>query len=1338
MSTKKNIIKKGGAVALATALVGSSLLSVLPVNVYATEAALKTATLKAAPTDATAVATFDQLKAALQNPSITNIKLTADIKVTSSFNFTTAKNLYGEGHTIDMNKYLIGISKSSLVNRIENINIINQDIYPLFWSTNSGVTVTYKDVTSDGEQFVYNSQGTTILEGNVVANTNHEEVYQGKDLVVKSGANVTFTSQTICPAIRVYGSVTQEANSSLKVTAKDKAIYGDGSNIQITTAGNMDLTSTTEQALYTSSSGGNMTVKSGAKFKATAGDKTEEGISLTSGNLRVENGADFQVISTGVQGSVQTGGTLVFENGSNFAITNTNPSGSVFANYSGSSTNININSDKGLSTWDSGLIDSEIPTHNYNDFETATFNLSGWDKGNLSQKNLSSNSSQFTSQFVSKTTGKLYGGSYALTHISQTTIEELTTNSTHVVGTAEPNASIIITNSQGVRIGEGRVGSDGNYDVTISKQAAGTRVTATASANGITSEASTIVQQAAIAQTTITPLTTDSTVASGTAEPNAKVDIYANGEVIGSGTANDKGEYAITIKAQDVGTRVTATATVDGVSSSATAVVTQGELAQTTIASLTTKSTLAEGTAEPNAMIVIETSTGEQLGSGKVGSDGKYSITIPKQPLDTVVIAKATINGKTSEARTTVVRGDIEQTTINKVTTESTNVSGTAEPNATIVIKDGSNNVIASGRAGSDGIYSFSIPKQAEGTLLVAEASADGFTSEASTLVVRDGINQTTINALTSESTIVSGTAEANASIVISNATGELGSGKVGSDGKYSITIPAQPAGTVVTAVATLGDKSSSASTTVTKQTKGTVVVNAPYYVGYDSNVQATVSGDVAKVYLLVDGTKYATVPVSGSFQYYAKDKITSLTSQVYLVGVDASGKELSRATVNLKDGNLLKGAVSAKEFIIGVDNYVTGSYTGSVTKVALSVNGTIYPAVPVVGQGELRYYAKDKVLKETDDVKVIGYNVEGRAVSTATVTVNGPDSLKGSIQPNPSNFVISTDSYVKGTFTGNVSSVSLVINGTEYAKVGVLDGTNWQYYAKGKITNATDTVSVKAYNAAGSLVDTKDLTVSQNPVGVSTLTPSVFNFKKDGYVKGTFTGSVKYVALNVNGHVYGKVAVMDATNWQYYAKDKITSAEDVVSVIGYDSTGLQIVEKDVSIKDDVASTLHADTYKLGDANATGTYTGAVKYVAVQVNGTVFGKVPVNSDGTYRYYIKDKVASKDDAVAVLAYDATGEMVAEAQVTIDPGVAPTLSSDEFTIGTTTYVSGKYTGGVKYVGLKVGDTIYSKVPVSTDGTYQYYAKDKVKNATDVVTVLGYDATGNVAVESIVKVN
>lgn len=1498
MSTKKNFIKKSGTIALATALVGSSLITALPVNVFASEA-LKSTTLTAAPANATEVATFEQLKAALLDTSITDIKLTADIKVTSSFNFTTQKNLYGEGHTIDMANNKIGISKANLVNRVENVNITNQNIYPLFWSETSGVVVTYKDVSSSGNQFVYNNAGTTILEGKITANVLAEEVYQGKDIQIKSGADVNFTSQTGCPAFRVSGSVTQEADSKVKVVSKDYVIYAGSSNVQINIAGDMDITSQTQQAIYTAGSGGNMVIQSGAKFKASAGDKTEEGISITSGNLTVKSGADFNVTSAGVQGTVQTGGKLIFEDGSNFAITNTNPVGSVFANYAGSSTNININSDKGLSTWDYGQINTDIPTHNYNDFKTATFDLSGWDKGNLSQKNLTSNSTQFMSQFVSKTTAKLFGGSYALTSISQTTIDDLTTDSTLATGTAEPNASIVIKDAAGNTIGSGRVGSDGFYSITIPKQAAGTKVTATATSNGITSDATTTVKQAAIAQTAIDDLTTDSTKATGTAEPNASIEIKANGEVIGSGKVGGDGKYSITIPQQDVGTRVTATATVGDASSSATTAVTQGAIAQTTIAALTTKSTTAQGTAEPNASITIKNDAGDTLGTGRVGSDGKYSITIPKQTAGTVVTATASASGKTSSASTTVLRGEINQTTINKVTTESTSVSGTAEPNATIVIKDDNNNQLATGRVGSDGIYSLTIAKQAEGTVVIATASADGFTSDASTIVVRDGIDQTTINSLTTDSTSVSGTAEPNstivvtdqdgkqlatgrvgsdgiysltipkqaegtvvtatatlnsktssasttvkrdgiapttldtltadsttatgtaepnATIVIKNAAGDtLGTGKVGSDGKYSITIPKQASGTVVTATATADGKTSSASTTVakgqdiakttidslttdstlatgtaepnsdvviktgsttlasgkagsdgkysftiakqaagtivtatasadnqtssasttvTKQSSGTVTVTAPYYVGYDSNVKATVSGDAVKVYLEVDGTKYTTVPVSGSFQYYAKDKITKTTQKAYLVALDANGKELSRAQVTLKDGSVMQGTVSATPFIVGADSYVKGAYTGAVTKVAISVNGTVYPAVAVSGQGALQYYAKDKITKTSDVVKLIGYNSEGTAISTVPVVLNGPDSLVGTITPNPSNFVISNDSYVKGTYTGNVKYVSLVVNGVESAKVGVVDGTTWQYYAKGKITSPTDVVSVKAYNSAGALVDTKSMTVSQNPVGQSTVTPADFTLKSDSFVKGTYTGSVKYVALKVNDTVYSKVAVVDATNFQYYAKDKISSTTDDVSVIAYDSTGTEIASNKVNIKSGEQSTMTANTYKLGDSNATGTYTGAVKYVAVKINDTTYSKVPVNTDGTYQYYIKDKVSSKDDVVTVLGYDSTGAVVAQAIVTIDPGVAPTMTANDYTIGTTN-VTGTYTGGVKYVAIQVGDTVYSKVPVNADGTFQYYSKDKITDATVKVTVLGYDSTGKVAVQADVTV-
>ncbi|MBC1779087.1 immunoglobulin-like domain-containing protein [Listeria booriae] len=1500
MSAKRNFIKKSGTIALATVLVGSSLLNTIPFNVYASEAGIKAAALQAAPANATEVATYDQLKAALLDTNVTDIKLTADISVTSSFNFKSAKNLYGNGHTINMNDYRIGIAKASSVNRIEDLTITNQDIYPLFWSEYAGVQVTYKNVTSSGEQFVYNNAGTTILEGNIKASSTLEEVYQGTTFIIKNGANVDFSSTSGCPALRVYGSVTQEANSDFKVNSKDYAIYGHNSNTQISVAGNMELSSTDEQAIYTSGSGGNMVVKSGAKFKATSGDKVEEAISITSGNLTVESGSDFVVNASGVQGAVQTGGKLVFENGSNFAITNTNNAGSVFANYAGSSTNININSDKGLSTWDSGSINTELPTHNYNDFTTATFDLSGWDKSNLSQKNLTSNSAQFKSQFVSKTTAKLFGGSYAMTHIAQTTIDDLTTDSTKAMGVAEPNATITIKNAAGVTLGTGRVGSDGYYEVTIPKQAAGTEVTATATSNGISSSAKTTVKQASIAQTTIAALTTDSTTATGTAEPNAAIEILANGEVIGSGTVGSDGKYSITISQQDVGTRVTATATKGTASSSATTTVTQGSIAQTTIAGLTTKSTAAEGTAEPNATIVIKNAAGDTLGSGRVGSDGKYSITIPKQSFGTIVTATATKDGKTSTAQTTVVRGEIADTTINKVTTETTNVSGTAEPNATIVLTDQDGNVLKSGRVGSDGAYSMTIAKQAEGTVITATASADGFTSTASTIVERDGIDQTTIDALTTESTTVSGTAEPNATIVIKDQAGNelksgrvgsdgiysltiakqaegtvvtatatlsgktssasttvirdgiapttigaltadsttatgtaepnatiaikvgtttiatgtvgsdgkysvtipkqaegtvvtatatksgktasvnttvtagqtiaqttiaaltntstvvsgtaepnatieiknaagttIGSGTVGSDGKYSVTIPAQATGTVVTATATKDGKTSSASTTVTKQAAGSVVVNDAYYVGYDSSIKATVSGDATKVYLLVGDTQYTTVPVVGSFTYYAKDKITSTTQNAYLVALDSSGKELSRAKVTLKDGNLLRGTVTADQFIVGASNYVTGAFTGAVTKVGISVNGTVYPAVAVGTGNKLQYYAKDKITSTDAVVKLIGYNSEGKEIATTDVSVAGPESLVGTITPNPTNFAISTDSYVKGTYTGNVKTIALVVNGVESAKVGVVDGTTWQYYAKGKIINPTDVVSVKAYNAAGTLVDTKTITVSQNPAGQSTITPVAFKLNTDTFVKGTFTGSVKYVALKVGDVTSSKVAVVDGSNWQYYAKDKITDATTPVSVIGYDSTGTIIAEAAVTINPEAASTMTATTYKLGDGNVTGTFTGSVKYVAAKINGVVYGKVPVNAtDKTFQYYIKDKVTSKDDEIVVLGYDATGAVVAQATATIDPGVAPTMTVDDFVIGTSKEVTGTYTGGIKYVGIKVGDTTYSKVPVATDGTYKYYAKNLITDATQTVTVLGYDAAG-LALQEEVKV-
>ncbi|MDT0111558.1 Ig-like domain-containing protein [Listeria booriae] len=910
--------------------------------------------------------------------------------------------------------------------------------------------------------------------------------------------------------------------------------------------------------------------------------------------------------------------------------------------------------------------------------------------------------------------------------VADPTINPVTTDNTSVKGTGINGATVTITIGSNTYTG---TVSGGEYTITIPKQAVGTVISAKQSLNNQTSgSVNTTVTQGVVTPPTVNPVTTDDTAVTGTGMKGALVKLTIAG-IDYTGLVDNNGNYSIAILKQPAGTIITATESLNGITSSPITATVQAGMAATTINALTTDSTVASGTAEPNSTVVIKNQAGTQLATGRVGSDGLYSLTIAKQASGAVVTATATANGKTSSASTTVTRDGINATTLNPLTADSTVASGTAEPNATIVIKNAAGTTIASGTVGSDGIYSITIPKQAEGTVVTATATKDGKTANATvTVTPGQGIAATTLGALTNESTVASGTGEPNATIVIKAGSTTIATGTIGSDGKYSLTIPKQAVGVVVTATATKDGKTSNASVTVSKQAAGTITVTAPYYVGYDGGIKATVSGDATKVYLLVGDTKYTTVPVSGSFEYYAKDKITSTTQNAYLVALDASGKEVSRAKVTLKDGNLLRGTVTGQDYIIGGGNYVTGSYTGSVAKVALSVNGTVYPSVAVTGAGALQYYAKDKITNTTDIVKLIGYNSEGTQIATTPVTVYGPGSLVGAITVNPpGNFAISTDSYVKGTFTGNVKTVALVVNDVESAKVGVVDGTTWQYYAKGKILNPTDTVSVRAYNAAGVLVDTKNLTVSQNPAGQSTLTPAAFKLKTDSFVKGTFTGSVRYVALKVGDVVYSKVAVVDAANWQYYAKDKILNTTAPVSIIGYDSTGTQITSAAVTINPEDSSTLTTNTYKLGDPNATGNYTGTVKYVAVKVNTTTYGKVPVNTDGTYQYYIKDKVGSKDDVVTVYGYDATGAIVAQKAVTIDPGVAPTMTVDPFVIGTSKEVSGTYTGGIKYVAIKVGDTTYSKVPVADDGTYKYYAKDKITNGTTKVTVLGYNAVG-----------
>ncbi|EUJ40918.1 hypothetical protein PWEIH_02689 [Listeria weihenstephanensis FSL R9-0317] len=425
--------------------------------------------------------------------------------------------------------------------------------------------------------------------------------------------------------------------------------------------------------------------------------------------------------------------------------------------------------------------------------------------------------------------------------------------------------------------------------------------------------------------------------------------------------------------------------------------------------------------------------------------------------------------------------------------------------------------------------------------------------------------------------------------------------------------------------------------------TKGTITADK-FYLGDDGYVKGALTGDVARVSLTVNGTELTKINVSGStYQYYARTSIKNLTDVVVVTAYDTAGKVLDSKTVTITTDNGLTGSITANNFKFGKDRYVTGTLTGDIVRVELQVNGVALQRIGVSGS-TYQYYASAAILNSTDEVKVVGYNSAGVAVSTKTVAITTTD---GTVVAN--DYVIGKDSYVTGTLTGDVTKIALKVNGEIKGSIPATAGA-FQYYANSTVIKSdTDVVEVVAYDAAGSVLSTATVKVSKTVVvSKGTVTPASFKVGTDRYVTGTFTGDVARVELEVNGVLKGKIPATGGVI-SYYAAAAITSDTDVVNVVVYNAAGVQLDKKPVSLKSNVG-TVTVEDYKIGSARLTGTVTGDVTKVSVEVNGTELSTIPA-ANGEFSYYIAGKITDEADVVKVIGKDALGNKVTEQIVNV---------------------------------------------------------------------------------------
>ncbi|MBC1985164.1 immunoglobulin-like domain-containing protein [Listeria booriae] len=894
---------------------------------------------------------------------------------------------------------------------------------------------------------------------------------------------------------------------------------------------------------------------------------------------------------------------------------------------------------------------------------------------------------------------------------------------TTITGSGEANCDVKVTLPSGGVL-TGRTNDAGTFSIAMPAQTAGReiKVTLTDAAGNESNPTTITVQPSVISAPTINGVTTDDLFVTGTGIKGATVTLTIAG-IDYTGTVDNNGNYSIAILKQAVGTVISAKQTsASKTSTSVTTTVTQGTVAAPTINAVTTDDTTVRGTGITGAVVTI--TIGSNTYTGTV-TNGEYAITIPKQAVGTVVSAKQTLNDKTSSSvNTTVTQGSIAAPTINAVTTDSTTVTGTGVVGATVTVTIGSNNY--TGTVAANGTYAITIPKQPFGTAITVKQALNNKTStNANTTVTQGTVAAPTINAVTTDDTTVKGTGIAGATVTVTIGSNNY-TGTVAANGAYSITIPKQAAGTVISAKQTLNSKTSSSVNTTVTATQTTLTADS-FTVGIDNYIKGTYTGSgVAKLAIEVNGTLQQKITATGSpYQYYAKGKVTAATDQVYVISYNANGDQLKRVKVDVKRPTA--GTLTPDTFYIGTDNYVTGTLTGDISKFSLTINGVETTKINVTTAPTFRYYANNLINSLTDIVTVNGYDNAGKLLDSKPVTVSQDRGNPGTIA-TVAPFKLGKDSYVTGTYTGDIAKVELQVNDTSLQRISVAADGTIKYYAKGKINATTDVVKLVGYNSAGVAVSTKLVTVS-NSDGSITANPYVIG--TDSYVKGTYTGDVAKISLTVNGDKKTTITVpTPGPNYQYYAKSLITAATDVVVVTAYDATGGVLDTKTVAVSKPAVvttGTVTPSAYKIGtNTYVDGTYTGDVAKVALEINGVLSASIPATGN-TIHYYAGSLITDKNDVVNVIVYDAAGKQLDKKRVTI---TAPEGTVTPNTLKTTdSYLTGSATGDVAKVVLSVNGVKQASITVvQADGTYRYYVKPLALTPADVVKVIGLDSRGN----------
>ncbi|MDK4384178.1 Ig-like domain-containing protein [Enterococcus faecalis] len=976
----------------------------------------------------------------------------------------------------------------------------------------------------------------------------------------------------------------------------------------------------------------------------------------------------------------------------------------------------------------------------------------------------------------------IYFAAGTTSEVTAPTVTGVTGNSTagyEVKGTADANATVEIRNAGGAVIGTGTADGTGAFTVTIPAGEAGANETLTAvakNASGTESTPTTFqtpADEATVTAPTITGVTGNSTAGyevKGTADANATVEIRnAGGAVIGTGTADGTGAFTVTIPAGEAGANETLTAVAKNASGTESTPTTFQTPADPntpvatpiveTVTGSTTKGYEVKGTAEVGTTIEVRDAAGTVLGTATTGTDGKYTVTLDSGTAtanQTLSVVAKNASGTESQPATATTPADVTAPTVDNITGNSGSgyeITGTADPNTTIEVRDPSGAVIGTGTSDTNGDFTVTLPtgttNPGDTLTVIGKDNAGNESQPTEVLVPADAtVTAPTVTGVTGNSVAgyqVTGTADPNATIEIRDADGNvIATGTADGTGSFAVNLPAGTANANETLTALAKDPAGNTSTPTTFQTPADEVVAPPSVDKVTGNTtqgyQVTGTAELGTTIEVraTDGTVLGTATTGPTGQYtvtLASGKATAKQT-VNVVAKNDTGLE-SQPTTAMTPADVTTPTIGDITGDSTTGYEITGTADPNTTIEVRNPDGTIIGTTTTDDQGNFTVDLPAGAANPGDTLTVVGKDGDGNESQPTEVTVP-EDATVAAPTVTTVTGTTATGYQVTGTAEPNVTieihnEAGLVI------ATGTTDGAGaFTITLPTGTATANEALTAIAKDAAGKESNPTAFKTPADPdapVATPTVDKITGSTTKGYQVVGAAEVGTTVEVRDADGTVLGMATTGTDGKYTVTLEPGKASANETITVVAKNATGKESQPATATTPADLATpTIDSITGNSGKGyEITGTAEPKTTIDVRDADGTIIAATTANETGQYTVTLPAGVVTPGETITIISKDGAGNESQPATAVIPADVvlaAPTITKVEGNKANGYTVTGTADPNVTVQFYNSSEQLLASGNTTTGGTFSVHIAAGLATEKETLTALTTDTQGNVS--------